>query len=175
VKTANTVIPIIFAFVMSVVPARADPITTISTIQGADLSLPANIGTFTYSLPPNSTIEKADLFSPEFSFQAAPDIFLLVTAFDGTPALSLPLRPADTSFFMGNELTPTFTSFVGDGSLSISMACGGGPCPDVLARVRGDWTLRIESNATPEPSTFLLVLFGSVAAVRRGMRAGSPV
>jgi hypothetical protein len=173
VKSANAVVLVGFTLAVSALPAGADPITTISTIPGADITLPASIGTFNYSLPPDATIEHAFLFSPEFSFQAAPDLFLLVTALDGTPALSLPLRPADTSFFMGNDLTPIFTRFLGDGSLSISMACGGGPCPQAFTRVDGDWRLFIESTATPEPSTFLLILLGSVAVARKRIRTDS--
>jgi hypothetical protein len=155
-----------FVLVLLASPARAGEI--IATIPGGDFSVPATIGTFTYDLPPNSTIDRANIYSPLFSFQAAPGPFILETSFDGTPALSLPLLPTDTSFFMGNDIT-FLESLLRDGSMDLSIRCFSGPCPETYRMVSGgldDWRLMISfttaGGSVPEPSTLLLLLGGLV-------------
>jgi hypothetical protein len=169
VKIITALISASFVLVLSAFPARADVIT--ATIPGADFSVSATIGTFVYDLPPSSTIDQANIYSPHFSFPAAPGAFILEFGFDGTPALSLPLSPMDTGFFIGNDIT-FLESLLRDGPMDLSVRCFGGPCPETYTKVSGgldDWRLVISfttaGGSVPEPPTLVLLLGGLVGIV----------
>jgi hypothetical protein len=155
-------------------PARGEVITLTSSLPGLSFSLPATIGSFTYSLPAGSSIEFAGLFSPEFVFPPVSESFVLEFSFDGTPAISLPLSPEDTEFFLGADVT-FLEPFLRDGSMRLGVLCGTGQCPLSYTAVAGEWSLLIRASppggtVVPEPSTIVLVLLGSAAALRRRAR-----
>ncbi len=139
---------VLFVLALSVVPARADWID--ATIPGADFSVPVTIGTFTYSLPAGSVITGLTLYSPLYSFPTAAEVFALETDFDGIGALSLPIWPPDTEFFMGSDCTHMVPLLTWDGSLDLSIHCWLGTCPSTFKLVAGDyWTLRIDFEPPP--------------------------
>jgi hypothetical protein len=156
------------ALALAVVPARAD--TIVSTIPGADFSVPAVIGTFMYSLPADSVVTELVLFSPTYSFPPATDLFGLQLDFDGIGAGSLVLGPMDTEFCLGSGFTHILPFLTWDGSLDLSIGCWLGTCPSTYTRVSRDdslidWRLWIDFEPSsaepvvPEPAS--LLLFGT--------------
>jgi len=137
------IVIVFLVLALSVVPARAATIR--AAIPGADFSLPATIGTFTYSLPAGSVITHLTLFSPLYSFAAATHLFALETDFDGMGVLSLPISPPTTEFFMGSDCTFIVPYVTWDGSLDLSVRCWLDTCPSTYTLVSGGyWYLDID-------------------------------
>lgn len=176
-------VSIAFSFAAATAPANAAFIT--ATLPGADFSLPATIGTFTFYLPEGSVVNGVRLYSPNFSFEPG-NAFALEAAFDGVPILSLPLSQTDTEFFMGSGVTypdpllEIIKPLLNDGAVELSLSCSvlpsfPGPCPSdftfFVPSTGGlnEWRLVISTTSVPEPATIALLALGlaALAALRR--------
>lgn len=120
-------------------------------VAGSDFSVPSTIGTFSYSLPVGSVIDRVILFSPMYSYTAGPG-FILRWNIDDVPTLSLPLGPDSGTFFMGSVVwnqsdgPGALYDQIADGSVALSVSCEqGSECPTGFYRQDAqDWRLRIE-------------------------------
>lgn len=131
--------------------ARADVMEP--TVAGADISVPSTIGTFSFSLPVNSKITRAILFSPEYSYAGASSRFGLQWNLDGVPTFLLLMDEGTGSFFMGSLVPDDLHAQIADGSVTLSVICDPSyaSCPTGLQLIDSsqDWRLRIEYTPPP--------------------------
>lgn len=131
-------------------PAGASADIMEPKIAGDDFLVPSTIGTFSFSLPVGSIIDRVILFSPDYSYADATSPFGLQWNLDDVPTFSLRLGSGTGSFFMGSVVPETLYPQISDGSVTLSVICYDGPCPSDFDRTNEqDWRLYIEYTPPP--------------------------